>query len=64
MDYQGKRFYALKTKEGDKCPLCHAKIKYCHVGSYCDTYLCGFVDGMALLTKEEAEKYKSIILCK
>jgi hypothetical protein len=51
--------------DGKHCPICVVEMGGCHLGSFCSKEKggCGkWCDGYADLTKEEAEKFKDIIL--
>jgi hypothetical protein len=55
-------FYWIKSNTDGICVLCNSKIHYCHVGEYCSNNECPYVDGMASLDADQAEKFKEYIL--
>lgn len=52
-----KEIYLIDSK-GDKCPLCNLTLASCHLGEFCNSKGCAYVDGMAWLTKKQAEKFQ------
>ena len=53
--------YWINQKDDGFCVLCGSKMSGCHIGEYCSNQKCGYVDGWADLTDEEAENYKEFI---
>ena len=53
-----RRFWLDENPDGT-CPACGFKIESCHIGPYCSNKTCpvSWVDGTALLTKEQVEEF-------
>lgn len=43
------------------CPLCDSELDSCHIGVFCSSKKCRYVDGIAFLTKGECKKFKDKI---
>lgn len=43
------------------CPLCDSRLRSCHIGVFCGTEGCHYVDGVAWLNESEAERFKDRI---
>jgi hypothetical protein len=58
------KLYHVKERVDEQwmlCPLCDSKLSGCHIGEYCSSEGCHYVDGVAWLNEEEFKKFKDKI---
>ena len=55
-----KTFYRLYKSSNGNCPLCKSELKHSHLGEFCETKKCTYMDGTAFLTDEQYEKFKHL----
>lgn len=63
---KGTHLYWIKVhpKDVTLCPLCNTPLSGCHIGEFCPTKKCPYVDGVAWLTPAQVKKFKDKIDCK